>query len=635
MPRTCTAPTGTPCGRSTRHSCPTWPTRGDLDRVIRAMLSELAVGHSVTLAGGERLHEPKPIPVGLLAADYEVADGRFRFKTIYGGAFWDPTLRAPLKAPGVDVKPGEFLLAVDGREVKADGEVYRVFEGTVGKRVELKIGPARRWDRLADGGRRADRASEDSAAQRAWVEGNLRKVQERTKGRVAYVYVPNTADAGYEYVQALFLPAGRQGGDHRRRAVQRRRAGGRLLHRPAAPAACELLGDPSRRADPHAERRDPRPQGDDHRRDGRVGGDLLPWMFRKFGLGKLVGKRTWGGLVGILGFPGLMDGGGVTAPNLAIFTEDGWVVENVGVPPDIDVEQDPAAVAAGKDPQLDRAIELVLEALALGGPAKGPQRPPFPVRVRAASERVPRMGSQLTCRSQQTPSSRSAVRGAGRGRAFGGRSTYHESRGFAGGPSPRSGGSWPHVPPVVPAPWCCDLRGGRTAEERDVTSGRYVTPWTGKILIGSVPSVAPSGRPRGGAGMAPCPRAPCRPRYWAPDSDRPGKPDRIALIRLLEMIEEVADADRKSLESASRLLELAKQVVHSLCAAWNPNAGDRVGAHRSSQASICVLENAENRRLSSIDVITARPQSTEGVESVIIGGRLRHVDRLPQVVRTT
>ncbi len=105
-------------------------------------------------------------------------------------------------------------------------------------------------------------------------------------------------------------------------------------------------------------------------------------MFRKFGLGKLVGKRTWGGLVGILGFPNLMDGGMVTAPNLAIFTEDGWVVENVGVPPDIDVEQDPAAVAAGKDPQLDRAIEVALKELAENPPPKPPTMPPFPVRAR-------------------------------------------------------------------------------------------------------------------------------------------------------------------------------------------------------------------------------------------------------------
>ena len=116
------------------------------------------------------------------------------------------------------------------------------------------------------------------------------------------------------------------------------------------------------------------------------GGDLLPWMFRKFGLGKLVGKRTWGGLVGILGFPVLMDGGVVTAPDLAIFTEDGWVVENVGVPPDIEVEQDPALVAAGKDPQLDRAIEVILAELEKNPPPKPPARPPFPVaRARVAA----------------------------------------------------------------------------------------------------------------------------------------------------------------------------------------------------------------------------------------------------------
>ena len=115
-------------------------TRDDLNRVMRMMLSELSVGHSF-LGGGERLYEPKPMPVGLLGADYEVADGRFRFKTIYGGAYWDPSLRARSTAPGVDVKPGDFLLAIDGKEIKADSEVYRAFEGTAGKRVELKVGP--------------------------------------------------------------------------------------------------------------------------------------------------------------------------------------------------------------------------------------------------------------------------------------------------------------------------------------------------------------------------------------------------------------------------------------------------------------------------------------------------------------
>ena len=133
---------------------PDLASRDDLNRVIRMMLSELAVGHSY-LGGGERLYEPKPIPVGLLGADYEVADGRFRFRTIYGGAYWDPSLRAPLVAPGVDVKPGEFLLAVDGREIKADSEVYRAFEGTAGKRVELKVGPRGRRRRRPHRRRRA------------------------------------------------------------------------------------------------------------------------------------------------------------------------------------------------------------------------------------------------------------------------------------------------------------------------------------------------------------------------------------------------------------------------------------------------------------------------------------------------
>lgn len=359
-------------------------SRGDLNRVIRGMLSELSVGHSY-LGGGDRLHEPKTVPVGLLGADYEVAEGRFRFKTIYGGAYWDPNLRAPLSAPGVDVKPGEFLLAVDGKDVKADGEVYRYFEGTVGKRVELKVGPR------ADGtGSRTVTvepiAEEGALRNRAWIEGNLHKVHERTKGRVAYVYVPNTAGAGYASFKRYFFPQA----DKEAIIVDERFNGGgqvadyyiELLRRPLVSYWATRHGETLR--SPNAVILGPKVMIIDE--TAGSGGDLLPWMFRKFGLGPLVGKRTWGGLVGILGFPVLMDGGAVTAPDLAIFTEDGWVVENVGVPPDIEVEQDPAAVAAGKDPQLDRAIEVALEALAKSPPPKAPARPPFPVRVREKAD---------------------------------------------------------------------------------------------------------------------------------------------------------------------------------------------------------------------------------------------------------
>ena len=316
-------------------------TRDDLNRVMRMMLSELSVGHSF-LGGGERLYEPKPTPVGLLGADYEVSDGRFRFKTIYGGAFWDPSLRAPLTAPGVDVKPGDYLLAIDGKEIKADTEVYRAFEATAGKRVELKVKPPK-------AGQVGPRtvlvepiADEAALRNRAWVEGNLQKVHHRTGGRVAYVYVPNTAGSGYEYFKRYAFP---QAGKDAIIVDERFNGGGQVadyyidfLRKPLVSFWATRYGETIRT--PSAAILGPKVMIIDE--TAGSGGDLLPWMFRKFGLGKLVGKRTWGGLVGILGFPGLMDGGGVTAPDLAIFTEDGWVVENVGVPPDIDVEQDPA-----------------------------------------------------------------------------------------------------------------------------------------------------------------------------------------------------------------------------------------------------------------------------------------------------
>ena len=188
-------------------------TRDDLNRVIRMMLSELSVGHSF-LGGGERVYEPKPIPVGLLGADYEVADGRFRFKTIYGGAYWDPGLRAPLAAPGVDVKPGDFLLAIDGKEIKADSEVYRSFEETAGKRVELKVGPN------ADGSSARTVlvepiADEAALRNRAWVEGESSQGSRTDQGAGRLRLRAEHSGVGLRILQTLFLPASRQGSHHR------------------------------------------------------------------------------------------------------------------------------------------------------------------------------------------------------------------------------------------------------------------------------------------------------------------------------------------------------------------------------------------------------------------------------------
>jgi tricorn protease len=362
---------------------PEVPSRADLNRVIRGMCSELAVGHSY-LNGGDLAYEPKPTPVGLLGADYEVAEGRYRFKKVYGGLNWDPDLKAPLVAPGVDVKPGEFLLAVDGEDVTPAREVYAAFEDKVGRRVEIKVGPN------ADGtGSRVvvvePIATEAALRNRDWVEGNLRKVRERTNGRVAYVYVPNTADLGHAYFKRYFFPQADKDGI----IVDERFNGGGsvadyyidILRRPVSSYWAMRHGAPIRT--PGAAILGPKVMLIDE--TAGSGGDMLPWMFRRFQLGTLIGKRTWGGLVGILGFPTLLDGARVTAPDLAFYTDDGWRVENEGVPPDVEVEQWPADVMAGKDPQLDKAIESVLESLRKD-PPKTLEPPARPVRVRRKAD---------------------------------------------------------------------------------------------------------------------------------------------------------------------------------------------------------------------------------------------------------
>jgi tricorn protease len=352
----------------------------DLYRVIRDMLSELAVGHSFTRPG-ERAVEAKKVPGGLLGADYEIANGRYRFKKVYGGLNWTPSLRAPLTAPGVDVKAGEYLLAVRGNDLRPPTNVYQLFENTANKSIEITVGPN------ADGtGSRTVTVepleSESALRNRDWVEGNLQKVTKATGGRVAYVYVPNTAAQGHEYFKRYFYP------QSDRDAIivdERFNGGGEVadyyidhLRRPQTAYWTTRYGEDLRT--PGAAIHGPKVMLIDE--TAGSGGDLLPWMFRKYKLGPLVGKRTWGGLVGILGYPTLMDGGEVTAPNIAFWTpEEGFGVENVGVPPDVEVEQWPADVIAGKDPQLDRAIQIAMDQLKEHPPAK-PTRPPLPERAK-------------------------------------------------------------------------------------------------------------------------------------------------------------------------------------------------------------------------------------------------------------
>lgn len=353
--------------------------RGDLNRVMRWMGSEVAVGHHRG-GGGDFMDEPESVPGGLLGADYEVADGRYRFARVYGGLNWNPDLRSPLTEPGVEVEAGEYLLAVEGVELRPPENLYSRFENSAGQQVEITVGP----DPEGSGSRTVTVVpveSEGSLRNRDWVEGNIDRVTEATDGRVAYVYVPNTAGAGHEYFKRYFFPQA----DREAIIVDERYNGGGqladyyidLLDRPYVAHWNTRYGDDIKT--PIASIQGPKVMIIDE--TAGSGGDLLPWMFRKYDMGTIVGKRTWGGLVGILGFPTLLDGGSWTAPNLAIWTPDGgWVVENVGVPPDIEVEQLPAEVVEGRDPQLERAIREVMDQLPAEPPAE-PEPPAYPNRA--------------------------------------------------------------------------------------------------------------------------------------------------------------------------------------------------------------------------------------------------------------
>jgi tricorn protease len=352
--------------------------RNDLDRVIQWMCSELSVGHHRG-GGGDQLQDPEKVPGGLLGADFAIENNRYRITKIFEGLNWNPQLRSPLTEPGLNVKVGEYILAVNGKELTAGENLYKPFENTSGKIVDLKIGP----NPDGSGSREIQVvpiADESSLRNRDWVEGNLKKVTEATDGKVAYVYVPNTAGAGHEYFKRYFFPQA----DRKAIIIDERYNGGGaladyyidiLLRRYQAHWNMRYTNDFK---SPSASIQGPKVMIIDE--NAGSGGDMLPWMFRKFNVGTLVGKTTWGGLVGVLGFPELMDGGYITAPNVAIWTEDGFVVENAGVPPDIEVEQTPAKVIRGHDPQLEKAIEVVMEQLK-ANPPKEYVRPPYPVRV--------------------------------------------------------------------------------------------------------------------------------------------------------------------------------------------------------------------------------------------------------------
>ncbi len=350
-------------------------SRNELTYLLSEALGEMSVGHMFVGGGDEP--QPKTIKGGLLGADYTIENGRYRIKRIYYGENWNPGLTSPLTQPDVNVKEGDYLLSVNGRDLTGSDNVYQFFENTAGRQVALTVGS----DPGGKGGRQVTVVpidDEHGLRRHAWMERNRERVDSLTAGRVAYVYLPDTGHAGYSnFIRYYFAQVDKQAAIIDERFNEGGKIGDYIidyLRRPLLARAMTREG-----ADwnsPAAAIYGPKVMIINEMAGS--GGDALPWFFRKAGIGPLVGKRTWGGLVGLGSYPTLMDGGTVTAPRFAFYGLEGqWEVENHGIAPDYDVDQDPKLLRLGHDPQLEKAVEVVLDLLAKYPPAPHP-RPAYP-----------------------------------------------------------------------------------------------------------------------------------------------------------------------------------------------------------------------------------------------------------------
>ncbi len=354
--------------------------RSDLNYVIGQMGSELAVGHSYF--GGGDFPSVESTPVGVLGAELEAADGRWRIARIFTTEQWNPGLSAPLDQPGMQVREGDYLLAVEGVELTAAEDPYRALEGTVGRQLRLLFS---RTPSMDDAFTEVvvPIGNEGQLRQRAWVEDNRRRVDALSDGRLAYVWVPNTGNPGLVSFDRYYFSQQ----DRAAAVIDERFNGGGLLD----DYMVDLM-DRSLRAAITNEA----VGGAPHRLPAGIlgpkvllineyagsGGDFFPWVFRHLDLGPLIGMRTWGGLVRSCSHFGRVDGGFANSPCNAVF-EPGvdWIAENYGIPADIEVRVTARDIAEGRDPQLERGVQEALRLLEAHGEIEVEQ-PPFPVRSR-------------------------------------------------------------------------------------------------------------------------------------------------------------------------------------------------------------------------------------------------------------
>jgi tricorn protease len=337
--------------------------RADLNYLLDTMGAEISIGHSYVRGGA--MPDLPPSIGGLLGADFTIENGRYKIAAIYDNESWNPDLRAPLAEPGVDVAVGDYIVAINGEELKAPDNVYRLLDGTANRQTVLAVN--RRPS--MDGARTVTVvpvANEQTLRTRAWVEHNRRLVDTLSEGQLAYVYLPNTGQPGYASFNRYYFSQQ----DKKGAVVDERYNGGGsaadyiidALERDFDGYFNNVAGDRRPFTSPAAGVWGPKVMIINEMAGS--GGDLMPYMFKRRKLGTLVGKRTWGGLVHTADTPTFIDGGSMIAPRGGFFDRSGkWAVENEGVTPDIDVENWPKDVIAGHDPQLERAVQEGLRLL--------------------------------------------------------------------------------------------------------------------------------------------------------------------------------------------------------------------------------------------------------------------------------
>jgi tricorn protease len=355
--------------------------RADLTYILDQVNGELSVGHSFVFGGD--YPEVETPSVGLLGADLVAENGRWKIARIYNTESWNPGLSSPLDRPGMKVAEGNYLVGINGTEMTTADDPYKMLDGTADVQTVLHINnkPAfeGHWTEIVKPLR-----NENALRQRGWVEDNRRLVDSLSGGKLGYVWVPNTGGPGFvSFNRYYFAQQDKLGAviDERfngggllddymvdlmtrslRAALTNEVPGGRPMKLPAG-----ILG----------------PKVLLINELGGSGGDFFPWVFRQQKAGPLIGARTWGGLVKSSVHYALVDGGALTAPDNAVFDPINrkWVAENEGVPPDIDVRQDAKSLQAGRDPQLERAVQEVLKLLSQK-PAPEIKVPDYPTPVK-------------------------------------------------------------------------------------------------------------------------------------------------------------------------------------------------------------------------------------------------------------